>query len=303
MNEHDDELARYQYVNDENRKLLLEYLDTDDIIYLIDRQYRPEDFMEYLTLENFNIRNVDWYKTIKSVEDVNDKKMMELVQTMREKTSYSSFNLYCQNYSFDQLYDFYLKENEYADELDLLSDPLSVKKKIPEDKTLFNFKPKDLVKLEHIPVMNQAFKKRGVYLEKKASEQLVSLCNAATEINGKSCGNMVVTQGYTSFSDQETLYEKALLEYGLDDVKNYTDYPGQSIFQIGNVVRLVPAGVEDDENSDEILVQQKWLEENAIRFGFEFVENSQKKLSEYVLQFDPTLIDALPASNGEEEKE
>ena len=41
INQRYDELSRYQYANNENRDLILEYMSDEEINYLIDRQYEP----------------------------------------------------------------------------------------------------------------------------------------------------------------------------------------------------------------------------------------------------------------------
>ncbi len=290
MNQHYDELARYQYVNDENRKLLLKYLSTDDINYLIDRQYPYESFEEYLSLENFNIRNVEWYNIMKkNTSDV--QKMMNLVAKMKEKMSISDLSDYCSFYSFDQLYSFYMEDHDFIHDDKLVSRPDNIHKIFPEGLTLFTYKPQNLQNIDSIPVVNSYEDREGIELEEKAGEQLIEMCKAAFEINEKTCGNMVVTQGYTSFTDQEKLYEAGLLTYGKDDVLEHVDYPGHSLFQLGNTVRLVKAGVEETNlKKDEISEQQKWLMQHAKEYGFEFVQDPTKKLDVFILQFNETLL-------------
>lgn len=287
MNQHYDELARYQYVNDDNRKVLLQNLSANDINYLIERQIKPEDFMEYLGKDHFNIRNVDWYKTIRQNENVDTQAMLSLVSKMKETIPYSQFVSTYNNYNFNQLYAFYLKDNAFIHDYELVSNPLNIKKQIPENQTLFTYIPKDLEKYIEFPSVNIHENEEGIYLRKDAGEQLKLLCEAAFDINQKTCGNMIVTQAYTSFEEQETLYEEGILKYGIDDVLNHVDYPGKSIFQLGNVIRLVPASVENEKAKDsEISIQQKWLVEKAHEFGFEFVQDSSVKQNEFILQYD-----------------
>lgn len=286
MNQHYDELSRYQYANDDNRKLILEYMSNDEISYLIDRQYKPEEFLPYLNMPYFNIRYVDWYNTMKSSGNIDDSALLKLVDIMKEEMTLSTFKSYCKNYSPDQLNDFFVENNAFVHDLTLISDPSTVTKKISDEQTLFTYEPKDLIELENIPIVNQIQGQETIKLQKNASDELLKMCKAAFEINEKTCGNMVVTQGYVSFNEQEQLYEDALLTYGSDDALKYVSYPGQSIYQLGNVIRLVPAAVENVDSEDEISLQQKWLMAHAQEYGFEFINDPARPLSEFILQYN-----------------
>ena len=290
MNQHYDELSRYQYANDENRKIILEYMTTEDINYLIDRQYKPEEFMEYLGMSNFNIRYVDWYNYAKNVGEMDAASILELVDVMKDQMSFSTFKVYCSNYSLAQLKSFYTEENAFVHEQTLISDPSSVTGKIEENTTLFTYTPKDLVEVSGIPIVNQIQGEETIQLSQGAAEELVNMCNAAFEINEKTCGNMVVTTGYISFDTQEQLYEEAVLTYGIDDVFNHVAYPGQSIYQLGNVVRLVVASEETTNLKEmELSPQQLWLIEHAHEYGFEFVNDPAQPLEEFILQYHEDL--------------
>lgn len=304
MNQHIDELSRYQYASDENRDIILEYLDTDEINYLIDRQYQPEEFMRYLGIEGFNIRYVDWYNHTKSVENMKNAEIVSFVNAIHDKISFSTFKTMTENYSITQLKEFYIEENSYVNELSLIENPTTIHNKIESGKTLFTYVPKELVEIKDLPIVNQLEKKETIKLQKEAAESLSDMCKASFEINEKICGNMIITQGYLSFEQQETLYQKGLLDYGFEEVFNYVDYPGTSIYQLGNVVRIVPVGVDveeeekDDEKNQEtdenqeteeivevMSPQQEWLIEHAKEYGFEFVQDSSKILDEFILQF------------------
>ena len=43
-----DPLARYPYTTDENRDVLLKYLDSDDIDYLVNQHITPDKFMDFI---------------------------------------------------------------------------------------------------------------------------------------------------------------------------------------------------------------------------------------------------------------
>ena len=303
MNQHIDELSRYQYTTDENRDIILEHLDIDEINFLIDRQYQPDEFMRYLGIEDFNIRYVDWYNRAKSVENMNNAEIVSIVNQIYSKMNFSTFKTYTEHYSLTQLKEFYIDTNSYVSDLTLIEDPTVVRNEIQENETLFTYVPKELIEIKELPIVNQIEKKETIKLQKQAAESLEKMCKASFEINEKVCGNMIITQGYISFELQETLYQQGQLDYGFEEILNYVDYPGTSIYQLGNVVKLVPVGVDKDEKEDieeepVMSEQQQWLVEHAKEYGFEFVEDSSQILEEFVLQF--VGVEENPTNKGEE---
>lgn len=303
MNQHIDELSRYQYTTDENRDIILEHLDIDEINFLIDRQYQPDEFMRYLGIEGFNIRCVDWYNRAKSAENMNNAEIVSIVNQIYSKMNFSTFKTYTEHYSLTQLKEFYIDTNSYVNDLTLIEDPTVVRNEIQENETLFTYVPKELIEIKELPIVNQIEKKETIKLQKQAAESLEKMCKASFEINEKVCGNMIITQGYISFELQEALYQQGQLDYGFEEVLNYVDYPGTSIYQLGNVVKLVPVGVDKDEKEDieeepVMSEQQQWLVEHAKEYGFEFVEDSSQILEEFVLQF--VGVEENPTNKGEE---
>lgn len=288
MNQHYDELSRYQYANDENRKLILEYMTTDEINYLIDRQYKPEQFLNYLGLEGFDIHYVDWYNYAKTVEEMDDLEIIEVVNHIKNKMNYSTFKVVGEHYSISQLREFYVEENSFVHELSLISNPTLVRKQIESTKTLFTYIPKDLVEIDDVPIVNLLKNTESITIQEELVEPLKNMCKAAFDINEKTCGNMVITQGYVSYKEQEKIYQDGLLKYGIDDVLSYVSYPGQSIYQLGNVIQIVCAAVDAEVNEEEeveISAQQLWLMEYASDYGFEFVNDPNQPLTEFILQF------------------
>ncbi|MGN1345116.1 MAG: D-alanyl-D-alanine carboxypeptidase family protein [Traorella sp.] len=286
MNQRYDKLSRYQYADDKNRNLILEYLSDEDINYLIDRQYQPSEFLGYLGIEEFQIQYVDWYNYAKKTEKISDKKIIQLVNTMSQSMVYSQFVSYCDNYSTSKLYSFYFEENSFTEGLNLISNPSSIKDHIDSDQTIFTYEPANLVEISDVAVVNQNKGKDKILLVEESAIQLSAMCKAAFDINEKTCGNMVVIEGYVSFDEQEVRYENAILKYGADDALLYEAFPGQSIFQLGIVVKLLPAAVDIIKTQEnEISLQQAWLMEHAKEYGFEFVNDPNNILDEFILRY------------------
>ena len=62
MNQSYDPLARHPYADEADREILLNYLDQEDINYLISQQIRPEEIKApFIEQENFEIANTRWY--------------------------------------------------------------------------------------------------------------------------------------------------------------------------------------------------------------------------------------------------
>ena len=107
MSQSYDELSRYQYTNENNRSLILKYLDDEEVNILIDRQYKPEEFIDYITIKGFDIRLVDWYNTAVKPDNISDAVMIQLVNELAKEMTYFEFEMNCQNFTITQLYDFF----------------------------------------------------------------------------------------------------------------------------------------------------------------------------------------------------
>lgn len=282
MNKRYDELSRYQYANNDNRDLILEYMTNEEINYLIDRQYKPDAFLSYLGIEDFSIYNLEWYNYAKNIENMAEENIVKIINQLSDKMTFLEFKEFCKNYSIHQIYDFYFKENLYTDGLSLVDNIENIDDKIDEKKTLYTFEPKNLIIVEAIPVIN----KEKVYVQESVNDAISNVCKAAFDINQKTCGNLVLVEGYVSYQNQIEKYENGILKYGIDDVLMYVSYPGQSIHQLGNVIVLMPSGLENEEIEEGMISkQQLWLREHASEYGFKFMNDSEENLDEFILKY------------------
>ena len=282
MNKRYDELSRYQYANNDNRDLILKYMTKEEVNYLIDRQYKPEEFLNYFGIEGFTIYKLDWYNHAKNIENLDTESIVEIINQLSNKMTFTEFKKYCNNFSITQIYDFYFKDNLYVNDLSLIVDVDDITDKIEGKKTLYTYEPKDLVIVDNITVIN----KEKVYVRENVNNAISEVCKAAFDINQKTCGNLVLIEGFVSYDDQIDAYEDGIVKYGIDDVLNHISYPGQSIQQLGDVIVLISAGLEN--NSDEeitISKQQLWLSEHAEEYGFIFINDSEENLDKFILKF------------------
>lgn len=275
MNKHSDELARYKYATKENSEMILEALSTDEINYLIDRQFTPEEFMPYLNYNGFNIRYVNYYNTCKQIRNADSQILIDFVNLYFEK-GYHSDDLadYVTNYEYKSLNQF-MNDGDFYNKTSLVShvhDHLVLE----NNQTLYTYKPDHLVEVENVPNVNQN-SNESLYLRADTYDALSKLCEAATKETGKTCGNMIMVQGYVDVNQQEEIYEEAILRYGQDDALKYVDLPGRNLAQLGNQVKLVIARADLEQlESDEMPEIQIWMLENASKYGF-MIENDTKK--------------------------
>lgn len=286
MNEHYDELARYQYVDDSNRKVIMEHLNADEINILIDRQYKPEEFMPYLGLTGFNIRYVPWYNDALEVKEMDPTQLIALVNlAVNHPMNYSSLSYY--SYYDTEVFESYLKkESIYLKDFSLVLNPTKLNVKIGKNETLYRYVPKNLVELVDVPVVTESEKNEKIIVTEATNDAIQEVCQALKEASGQTCGNMIITKGYVSYSEQVEEYEEAILKLGTDKARVQVDYPGQSLYQLGTTLKLVLAKDEVAQAKGDILSpQHQWLKDHAKEYGFDLVNDRETPLEEFVLRY------------------
>lgn len=288
MNEDYNELARYPYATEENRDIILKYLDTSDINYLTAQQIEPKDFMDFIEVEGFDVHNTLWYSKAKQEQDASNEDIVKFINAYREHMSFGDLPYLLSSYSYATLSEYYEKGDPYLKNSTLIANPNAKHLVITDKHTLYTFVPSDLVNLVDVPFANVVEDKTEVKVKEEVVEPLTKLCTAASEIDSQTCGNMIVTTGYLSYEDQIQLYEKALLKYGQDKFGQHASYPGQSEYQLGYSIKLSPV---EEASEDEQKTQATWLKENAYKFGFiirypEGKENTTGKSADaYILRY------------------
>lgn len=285
MNRHYDELARYPYVTEENREIILEHLSADDINYMISQQLKPEQFLPFIETKDFTIRNALWYKRAKETQEADNEVIVAFINDFKGKLDYTTLEPLLKAYSYDTLRTFYEEDNGYVQNATIIHDPAALLTRMDETETLYTYEPKNLVAINDLPNVSLVEGDRVIRLQQDAVKPLHDLCKDISTVNDKTCGNLIITMGYVSYQNQIPIYEKMMLKYGKDHFRDYWDYPGQSEYQLGYTVRLQPSGdqenaldtdysalVETDQTEDiqvqEIKELALWLEENAYQYGF-----------------------------------
>lgn len=284
MNRHYDELARYPYVTNENRDIIVEHLSNDDINYMISQQLKPEQFLPYIKTEGFLLRNTLWYNRAKEIQPASNEVIVSFINDFRNRLDYAGMETLLQAYSYDTLRTFYEEENDYIQNAAIVNNPSALLTLIEDNETLYTFEPKKLVSIGDLPHVSLVNGKSDIKVIEDVNKPLHELCNDISKTNQKTCGNLIITAGYISYEDQIPIYESMMLKYGKDEFRRYWDYPGQSEYQLGTLIRFQPVGREDSkvddlslptdeqkddkESENEEAKLAKWLEENAYKYGF-----------------------------------
>lgn len=284
MNQSYDPLARYPYADEVDRETLLTYLDQDDINYLITQQITPDEIMPFIKVEGFDITNTRWYATAMQTQKDDADYIVNFINEYRNQMTYNSLEDILSNYSYSDLIRYFETNEEYDADSQLVSRPNDFTLILQGHSTVFSYEPKDLVLLEHLPVIETSGDSKGFYLQTDAAEALSRLIEDASEINGEKGGGLTIDRAYTSFESQVSLYENAEEEYK-ENVSWFEDMPGESEFQLGytvsfqlnadwnSLVKIKKDGELDYSACEESLTdlqrqQIAWLKENAYRYGF-----------------------------------
>lgn len=302
MNQHYDELARYPHaLSDEERKLVLSHLSTEQINYLVSQKVEPDQFLPFIDIKDFDLNNTLWYdaayRTQKPSHTDQDQAVKEYIVSFinryRSRMEYGELHDLLSNYTYNVLTRFFDEGDPYIENAQLIAKPNEMYLVLTGKRTLYTYEPDDLVSINDLPHASLVPQANDITIKKEVVKPLKELLAAAKEVNQKENGDMKVIAGYISYEDQIKLFDKAKLVYG-DDVLKYWDYPGQSEFQLGYTVRLLPNGMtsefdtkkesdkkteaketdktDDKEEkkspSEEERDQEIWLKDNAYKFGF-----------------------------------
>lgn len=273
MNLNYNRLSRYQYLeymSEQQQEIVCDHLNDKDIEYLIEYAISPSEYLNYIEYPGFSIYHIEYYKRLAYLYPYLDASM---IVDLVEKTGVVEENA---EYSFDEICDLvaqydattllYWIENkdEYNPESELVFYASLNDAFLTDNRTISKRYPYDLVLLTDIPALDD---EKEISVSKRLEEPLKQLCNAIVEdhVSSKSCGGLVVKEGFISYEEQEILFKQAQEEYG-DDVLLYADYPGHSEHQLGLAVDFGVVGTKDTNFAK--TKQYTWLKENAWKFGF-----------------------------------
>ena len=121
-----------------------------------------------------------------------------------------------------------------------------------------NYEPDDI-----IDVPSQ-YAYTGVKISNSIMDNIVALIDAASEEGY----TFVLADGYRSYSEQESIFERYKNAYGYSEADRIAARAGHSEYQTGISFTIVPLYKEYDEPKESS--EYKWLNDNAYKFGFIF---------------------------------
>ena len=279
MNYHYDSLARYPYRDEESRKLIKEYLNDEEIDYIIEYSIAPNMFISFIEAPGFNIYHAEEYKRlslvlwqetpahiVRIVEDTWGRVDSDTLQTL---LSYDNYN-----YTWSEFEDWIENGDSYAPDARLLINVNGTSTFLTGDLTISKREPQNLVNIatedSSIPVndsslqvtaetmlgLKDLFAAYEADVQKQLQSDTQSKKQSQTTSLEDTSSGLKIGAAYISYKEQEDLYNSG----------RSTFKPGQDEHQLGTCVDFEVDGLSDA--MFEKTWQDQWLAENAWKYGF-----------------------------------
>ena len=265
MNRYYDPLARYPYATSENRELIISSISKHDIQFIIDENIRPEQFLSFVGVDGFNIKNTVAYYEVSKLSSENAATIVSFVNQAMSKYSLEQLLELLNSYSFSNIIDWINYGDVYAEGSNLVINPTANDVILNRTNTVGRYQPSDLVRTDALSTL---ISQGDFLLREEANDKLDEMCAAIEGVFSDKCGGLIATQGYTSYEAQRTVYDRYLLEYGPSGIFDYFNYPGHNEFQLGNTLTVLTA--KTNESTFAQTAQYNWLKNNAYKYGFVF---------------------------------
>ncbi|MBP3853250.1 MAG: D-alanyl-D-alanine carboxypeptidase family protein, partial [Erysipelotrichaceae bacterium] len=272
LNKSYDPLSRYPYVNDQNKEVILEHMSQEDIDYMVNQHIKPEEFMDFIDVEGFDIHQTRSYKIAKDTQDADNEYIVNFVNKYHSHFRRDELATLLSHYSYMDLTTFYENEQVLNENIRLVVDPSDGRVVLGEDDSVYKYIPDQIIQ------WNEIFIKDSL---KASLEEMQT--DYATELSGMS---LRFVQGYTTYDTLSQTYAEKQAQYAEHTDLLYRN-GGQSEFQLGMSVATENAQIWNDAcmmHIDEVgnidysaveatLTEQQrnqivWLEENAYHYGF-----------------------------------
>lgn len=270
MNVRYDRLSRYPYQEKQARMLINENLNDEEIEYIIEYSIAPSAFVKYIEADNFSIYHIEDYAYLDEWFSYlyGPKEIVTMIEETRSVMAGSDLAELMRFYRYDEV-KFWLNHGDsYYQGAQLLSNPTALDLVLDDEHTISIHEPFGLVQTTQVPVLSvdEQGNKLEVKIDPRVLQPLESLCKAAKEeVSNRACGGLIITSGYISYSEQETIFKQAKQQYGSSAIL-YADYPGHSEHQLATALDFAVTGKKEEDFSS--TKQAQWLAENAWRFGF-----------------------------------
>ena len=112
MNIHFNKLSRYPYDNERAKSLILQYMDDDEIEYIVDYSIEPKYFINYIDKQGFNIYHVDYYNELKYYSpNLNEQSIVTIVEAMiKSELDLNRALPMVQNYTLTEIIEYFAME-------------------------------------------------------------------------------------------------------------------------------------------------------------------------------------------------
>lgn len=250
-----DPLARYPYASQSQRETILAYMNEEDIDYIITQQLRPEAFMEFITLPEFDVHNTVYYREAMDTQKEDPDAIVHFINRYRDKVSLADLQTLLEHYSYAQLAAWYESDPTVA----LIPDPTALYALPGADASVWTYVPEDLTR------------QGNVYLKPEAAQALTELLEDYHKVMPDD--EMAAETGYLRYDEAQALYESVGNEALV--------FPaGQNEQQLGWTAALTghgswlqrEEGTTPEEIYESLSEQEKdrvqWLQDNAWRYGF-----------------------------------
>lgn len=250
-----DPLARYPYADQSQREAILTYMDDEDIDYIITQQLRPETFMEFLTLPEFDVRNAVYYREAMDTQKEEAGVIVHFVNRYRDVLPLNDLKTLLQHYSYAQLASWY----ETDPTVQLIPDPTALYALPGKDASVWTYVPEDLQR------------QQSVYLKPEAAQALKELLEDYARIMPED--KMTAEAGYLRFDEAQVLYEQIGNESLVFPAGQNEQQLGWTVTLTGHDKWLKSEETREPEQLYESLGEEEkdrlhWLEDNAWRYGF-----------------------------------
>ena len=269
MNESYDPLARYSYGTEEDRQMILKYMDEDDIDFLITQKIRPEQFLDFIDNPEFKIHNTVFYSAAKKVQDQDADFIVNFINKYRDRFSLEECKALLAHYSYEDLIAFYEVEQS---QVNLVLDPSRPYTVLNLHRSIYKYEAKDLVNFDNIVVHQEMV------------SQLQEM-QADYERMMNDSDRLDLLSGYMSYEDVMSHYVSLQAKYG-EAVNRFLLPSGHNEQQLGYTIVL-----QESEEWNRLCVQERtfdsfdyapvysqlspelmdklnWIKNNAYQYGF-----------------------------------
>ena len=266
MNYNYDSLSRYPYKDETSRNLIKEYLNKEEIDYIIEYSIAPNVFISFIKEDGFNIYHAAEYKKLSEYAwEESPADIVHIVEETRDSMDIDTLIVYLTHYSYDAVDDWFENGDSYSPDSKLIEYAGYMDAYLDDAHAVGIRKPLTLQVLnEEIPSQRTG----DILVDASVQQPLIDLCgNIETELgSSKACAGLVVATGYISYDEQVIRYQNAVEKYGEDSAVKYEPYPGHNEHQLGMAIDFSVDGILDESFAR--TEQSQWLAANAWKYGF-----------------------------------